>query len=82
MIFGGDDRQNKTVSAVVAYDPKTESWSEVAALSNPRALCAVVKLPVDRAILVIGGCTDAKNLRQCNSSCLNTTEIYYVANDI
>ena len=82
VIFGGDDRQNKTVSAVVAFDPKTESWSEVAALSSPRALCAAVKLPGERGILVIGGCTDTKNLSQCNSSCLNTTEIYYVANYI
>ena len=80
VILGGDDRQNKTVSAVVAYDPKTESWSEVAELSSPRALCAAIKLPGERGILVIGGCTDTKNLNQCNSSCLSTTEIYYVAN--
>ena len=78
VILGGDDRQNKTVSAVVAYDLKTESWSEVAALSSPRALCAVAKLPGERGILVIGGCSETRNLSQCNSSCLNTTEIYYV----
>ena len=78
VILGGDDRQNKTVSAVVAYDPKTESWSEVAALSSPRAHCAVAKLPGERGILVIGGCSETRNLSQCNSSCLNTIEIYYV----
>ena len=79
MIFGGDDRQNKTVSDVVVYDLKTELWIEWAALSSPRAYCAVVKLPGKRGVLVIGGCTETANLHQCTSSCLNTTEIYYVA---
>ena len=77
VILGGDDRQNKTVSAVVAFDYKTNSWSEVAMLSSPRAHCAVAKLPGERGILVIGGCSETKTLSQCNSSCLNTTEIYY-----
>ena len=80
VILGGDDRQNQTVSAVVAYDPKTESWSEVATLSSPRAHCAVTKLPGDRGIIVIGGCSETRSLSQCNSSCLNTTEIYYCNN--
>ena len=80
VILGGDDRQNKTVSAVVAFDPKTESWNEVAMLSSPIAHCAVVKLPEERGMLVIGGCSETKNLSHCNSSCLNTTEIYYCNN--
>ena len=80
VILGGDDRQNKTVSAVVAFDPKTESWSEVATLSSPRAHCAVVKLPEERGLLVIGGCTETKNISLCNSTCLKTTEIYYISN--
>ena len=80
VILGGDDRQNKTVSAVAAFDPKTESWSEVATLSSPRAHCAVAKLPGERGILVIGGCSETKNLSYCNSSCLKTAEVYYISN--
>ena len=80
VILGGDDRQNKTVSAVVAYDPKTESWNEVATLSSPRANCNVVQLPGKRGMLVIGGCSETKSLSHCNSSCLTTTEIYYCNN--
>ena len=80
VILGGDDRQNKTVTAVVAFDLKTDSWSEVAMLSRPRAHSAVAKLPKERGIIVIGGCSETKNLSQCNSSCLNTTEIYYCSN--
>ena len=80
VILGGDDRQNKTVSAVVAYDPKTESWSEVATLTSPRANCTVVKLPGERGMLVIGGCSETKSISHCNSSCLSSTEIYYCNN--
>ena len=80
VIFGGDDRQQKPVTAVAVFDPKTESWSEVAMLSSPRIHSAVAKLPEERGILVIGGCTEANKLSQCNSSCLNTTEIYYCCN--
>ena len=81
MILGGDDRQNKTISAVVAFDPKTDSWSEVAMLSSPRAHCAAVKLPGERGLLVTGGCTETKSLGSCNSSCLQTTEIYYISSE-
>ena len=82
VILGGGDRQNNTVSAVVAFDPKTESWNDVAALSSPRAHCAVAKLPGERGILVIGGCTETKTPGKCNSSCLRTVEMYYVSKDI
>ena len=81
VIFGGDN-QNRTVSAVVAYDPETESWREVATLSSPRAYCTVVILPKERGILVIGGCTETRKPRHCNSSCLNTTEIYYISDGV
>ena len=77
VILGGHDRQNQTVSAVVVFDPKTESWNEVATLSSPRAYCAVAKLPEERGIIVIGGCSETKHLGKSNSSCLSTTEIYY-----
>lgn len=77
VVLGGDDRQNKTVSAVLALDPKTKSWNEVASLSSPRAHCAVTPIG-DRAILVIGGCAETKNLKACNSSCLKAVEMYYL----
>ena len=80
VILGGDDRQNKTVSVVSAFDHKTNSWSEVATLSSPRAHCAIAKLPGERGILVIGGCSETNSLSRCNSSCLKTVEIYYVSN--
>ena len=80
VILGGDDRQNKTVSAVVVYDPETKFWNEVATLSSPRANCNVVQLPGNRGMLVIGGCSETKSHSHCSSSCLNTTEIYYCNN--
>ena len=74
--LGGDERQNKTVSAVVVFDPITESWNEVTSLNGPRAHCAVAPIG-ERAILVIGGCTETVNVKACNSSCLKTVEMYY-----
>ena len=79
VIVGGEDKQNNTVSAVVAFDPKTDSWSEVATLSSPRAHSTVVKLPGERGMLVIGGCSKIKHLSQCSSSCSQATEIYYIS---
>ena len=75
--LGGDDRQNKTVSAVIAFHQDTMSWNEVASLSSPRAHCAVASIG-DKAILVIGGCTLTKNHKACNLSCLKTVELYYL----
>jgi len=75
--LGGDDRQNNTVSSVVAFDSDSLSWNEVASLSSPRAHCAVAPIG-KQAILVIGGCTKTKNLKACNSSCLKTVEMYYI----
>ena len=77
VVLGGDDKQNKTVSAVLAFDPDTTSWNEVDSLSGPRAHCAVAPIS-DRGILAIGGCTETKNLKACNSSCINTVELYYL----
>ena len=80
VLLGGDDRNNTAVSTVVAFDPKTDSWNEVASLSSPRAHCSVAILPRNRAIVVVGGCTETRNLNETNSSSLKTTEIYYVRN--
>ena len=77
--FGGVDQQNKAVMAVIAFNPKSHSWNEVATLSSPRAHCAVAQLPGGRGIIVIGGCRKAKDHSQCCSSCLQTTEVYYIS---
>jgi len=77
IVLGGDDWKNKTTSAIVIFDPKTESWSEVASLSSPRAHCGVATVG-ERGILVIGGCTETRSLKASNSSCLQTTDLYYI----
>ena len=80
VLLGGDDRSNTAVSTVIAFDPKTDSWNEVASLSSPRAHCTVANLPGNCAILVVGGCTETRNLNETNSTSLKTTELYYVSN--
>ena len=79
VFFGGFDQQNKAISSVMVFNPKTHSWNEVAALSSPRAHCAVAQLPGGRGMIVIGGCRMAKDHSQCSSSCLQTTEVYYIS---
>ena len=79
ILLGGDDRSNSTVSTVVAFDPNTNSWNKVASLSSPRAHCTVANLPGHCAILVVGGCTETRNLNKTNSTGLKTTELYYVS---
>lgn len=77
LVLGGDDWRNKPTSAVIVFDPKTESWNEVASLSSPRAYCAVATVG-ERGILIIGGCTETKSDKASNSSCLQTIELYYI----
>ena len=77
IVLGGDNWHNKLTSAVAVFDPKTESWNEVASLSSPRAYFAVA--PVGECgMLIIGGSTETKNLSTCSSSCLPTTELYFI----
>ena len=75
--LGGDNWRNKPTSAVVVFDPKTESWSEVASLSSPRAYFAVARVG-ECGMLIIGGSTETIDLKACSSSSLPTTELYFI----
>ena len=77
VVLGGDNWRNKPTAAVLIFDPKTESWSEVASLSSPRTYCTVA--PVGECgILVIGGCTETTGDKASSSSSLQTVELYYI----
>lgn len=77
IVLGGDDWRNRLTSAIVIFDPKSESWNEVASLSSPRAYCTVATVG-KRGLLIIGGCTETKSTKASSSSCLSTTELYYI----
>ena len=77
VVLGGDNWRNKPTSAVLVFDPKTESWSEVAYLSSPRTYCTVVRAG-ECGILVIGGCTETTGDKASSSTSLQTVELYYI----
>ena len=77
VVLGGDDWRNRPTAAVIVFDPKTESWNEVASLSSPRAYSTVARVG-ECGLLIIGGCTETKSDRASNSTCLKTIELYYI----
>ena len=70
LAVGGDDDSAKPTPNIAVYDPRSNKWSTVGQLLEPRVGCAVVSLSRD-TFMVCGGCSDA-----CNSSALlNTVEL-------
>ena len=74
VVLGGDNWRKKPTSAVVVFDHKTGSWSEVASLSSARAYFSAVTVG-KRGLLIIGGTSETKNI---SASCLQTVELYYI----
>ena len=77
VVLGGDNWRNKPTSVVLVFDPKTESWSEVASLSSPRTYCTVARVG-ECGMLVISGCTETTSDKASSSSSLQTIELYYI----
>ena len=77
VVLGGDNWRNKPTSAVLVFEPKTESWNEVAYLSSPRTYFAVARVG-ECGMLVIGGCTETTSDKASSSSSLQTIELYYI----
>ena len=70
----GDDSYKPTPNIAV-YDPRSNKWSTVSQLLEPRVRCAVVSLSRD-TFMVCGGCSDASNLQ---STLLNTVELVHMS---
>ena len=73
LAVGGDDSIKPTPNIAV-YDPRSNKWSTVGQLLEPRVRCAVVSLSRD-TFMVCGGCSDARNPL---STLLNTVELVYM----
>lgn len=74
LIVGGNDNNYNSVVDVSLYNVSTDSWSLVGMLKTPRAYSIVAAVD-DNAIIVIGGCHEAKNLTTCKASAIKTVEI-------
>ena len=74
LIVGGNDNNFNGVVDVSIYNVTTDTWSLVDMLKTARAYSIVAAVD-DNAIIVIGGCHEARNLTTCKASAIKTVEI-------
>ena len=70
LIIGGCDLQGVPTADVAILK---QSWSKVASLSSPRLAVAVALINSD-SILVIGGTTGGKTIKEVDAHCMTTVE--------
>ena len=75
LAIGGDDVSYKPTPNIAVYDPRSNKWSTVGQLLEPRVRCAVVSLSRD-TFMVCGGCSDSWNPL---STLLNTVELVHMS---
>ena len=71
----GTVQENRTLSAVEAYDPTTEKWTRKADM--PTARCLSATCVIDGQIYVSGGVAKVSEI----SSCMPTVEVYDPSTD-
>ena len=54
LAVGGQDKDDKTVTAIHLYQPDTEEWVKVGDLPSPRHNCTCAMI-ADKEVLVVGG---------------------------
>ena len=74
LAVGGRDDSYKPTPNIAVYDPRSNKWSTVGQLLEPRVKCTVVSLSRD-TFMVCGGCSDARN----RSTLLNTVELVHMS---
>ena len=76
MIVGGSNTSGNfdSTADINIYNCTTGTWSVVGKLTTSRAYSIVAAVD-DNAIIVIGGCSKAKNFDKCNESSMTTVEI-------
>ena len=74
LIVGGNDNTFNGVVDVSIYNVATDTWNLVDRLKTARAYSIVAAVD-DNAIIVIGGCHEARNLTTCKASAIKTVEI-------
>ena len=75
LAVAGRDDSRKPTPNIAVYDPRSNKWSTVGQLLEPRVKCTVVSLSRD-TFMVCGGCSDVRNAR---STLLNTVELVHMS---
>ena len=74
VVVGGHDDLFRPSSDIAVYDARSNKWSTVGQLLEPRTLCSVVCLS-RHSFLVLGGCSDE---RKQSSTQLSSVELVYM----
>ena len=73
MLIGGSDIWGVTTADIRVLDVSNNSWQKIASLTSPRAFTAVVPINLD-SILVIGGCTGGRGLKEAKKNSITKVE--------
>ena len=73
VIIGGDDIQDVPTDDIRVLDVPSNSWKKIASLATPRVSTAVVPINHD-SILVIGGYTDGRNVKEALAHSISLVE--------
>ena len=73
VIIGGQDKQNVPTVNIRVLDIPSNSWKKIASLPTPRDSTAVVPINHD-SILVIGGCTGGRDIKEAKAHSISLAE--------
>ena len=73
VIIGGGDKQGVPTVDIRVLDVPNNSWKKIASLPTPRTCTAVVAINHD-SILVIGGCTGGRDIKEAEAHSISLVE--------
>ena len=73
VIVGGHDGQHKTQDNIMLYDDTSNSWRTVGSL--PIRCAATTVVTINNNIIIVGGCSDGRNIETANATSLTSVMI-------
>ena len=80
LAVGGHESRGAT-SIIAMYDPRSNNWSTVGQLLEPRTWCTVVSLS-RHSFLVCGGASDSLGINTPQNSMLSSVEVVKVSSEV
>ena len=73
VIIGGSDEQGNTVNDITLYDDTSDGWKKISTIPINCSYTTVVV--INQSIIVMGGCSDARNNETANATVLSDVNI-------
>ena len=73
VIIGGSDKQFNTVNDIMIYDDTSNKWNKISSLPINCAYTTVAV--INQSIIVMGGCSDAKNNKTTDATALSDVNV-------